>query len=642
MPQSLIPASLSLAEDGTPWSERYGDIYHSADGGPGQARQVFLQGNDLPDRWRGKKRFVILETGFGTGLNFLATWAAWCDDPQRPGKLHFLSVEKHPFHARDLATLHGRWPEFAALSHRLLDQWPTLTPGFHRLEFEAGRLVLTLVFGDASTCLPQLRARLDAIYLDGFSPSKNPDLWSPDLFKRLGRLACPGATVATWSVAAPVRQGLEGAGFSTEKRPGFGHKREMLVGRFTPKPWQMPSVAATPPADRRAIVIGAGLAGTACCERLASRGWQVTLIDRHAGPAQEASGNLAGIVMPLVSRDDNIASRLSRAAYLHGLRHWRHLSDDVPDPSWSACGVLQLARDARHEQVQRALAEEMGYPPEYVRFLDKQAAGRQVGQPLPFGGWLFTQGGWAHPPAICALNLKRAGENTHYRFGKTVAKLERASGCWRALDEADALIAEAPVVILASGAEATCLGQAQALPLQSIRGQVSLVPEERLAGLPLALCREGYATPAVHGYHAIGASYDVEDGDPLPRLEDNAGNLARLGRLLPGLAPGIDPSGLNARVGFRAVPPDRLPLVGALPDAAACRDSAITQLREIPRHDGLYAALGYASRGLVWGSLMAELLASTIEGEPLPIEAVLVDAVDPARFLLKQTRRRGL
>jgi tRNA 5-methylaminomethyl-2-thiouridine biosynthesis bifunctional protein len=660
-----------MAEDGTPWSEAYGDIYHSADGGPGQAQHVFLEGNGLPWRWRGKGNFVILETGFGTGLNFLTTWAAWRQDNQRPRRLHYLSVEKHPFRGDDLTRLHARWPEFADLALKLRQAWPTLTPGFHRLAFEANGIVLTLLLGDAEVLLPQLQARLDAIYLDGFSPAKNPDLWSPALFKRLARMANPGATVATWSVAGEVRRCLEAVGFSTARRPGFGHKREMLAGCFKPKPWQASPATPSSPRVRRAIVIGAGLAGTACCERLASRGWQTTLIDRHPGPAQEASGNLAGVVMPLVSRDDNIASRLSRAAYLYTLRHWQTLESGrsrkggnpgevdwmpacagmtnpgLPDtaeahPRWSSCGVLQLARDAHHESVQRALVAEMGFPEEFVSFLSQEAAEAQVGHSLPYGGWLFRQGGWTHPPGICQANLEQAGHRVGFRLGVNIARLTRDGGQWQAFDADGELIAAAPVVIIASGADAAQLDQTRHLPLQRIRGQVSLIPDGRLPPLPLALCREGYATPATQGFHAVGASYDVDDDDPIPRREDNAGNLARLERLLPGAAGHLDPASLDARVGFRAVPPDRLPMVGALPDHDAALASAATQLKDLPRHDGLYAALGYASRGLVWASLMAELLASQITGEPLPIERDLADAVDPGRFLLKRTRRAGL
>ncbi len=234
MPSPLELASLIFAEDGTPISLTYGDVYHSAAGGHAQAKHVFMAGNGLPERWQRASRFVILETGFGLGINFLATWMAWVNDPERCAQLHFISLEKHPFTADDLACAHRALPEFAALSDELVAHWPSrdsLQAGEQRIALWEGRVILHLEFGDAVEALPKLEAEVDAIYLDGFSPARNPDLWSPELCRSLHRLARPGATLATWSVAGAVRRALSEAGFIVEKRPGFADKRQMLVGR---------------------------------------------------------------------------------------------------------------------------------------------------------------------------------------------------------------------------------------------------------------------------------------------------------------------------------------------------------------------------------------------------------------------------
>ncbi|MGA8052157.1 MAG: tRNA (5-methylaminomethyl-2-thiouridine)(34)-methyltransferase MnmD, partial [Burkholderiales bacterium] len=201
MPAPLVPAALAFAPDGTPYSREYGDPYHSAAGGPAQARHVFLGGNGLPGRWAGRRLFTVLETGFGLGLNFLVTWAAWREDPMRCERLHFVSLEKHPFRGPDLERAHAGYPELAPLSAQLRAAWPLLVPGTHRLEFDHGRVVLTLAFADVAAALPQLRAAADAIYLDGFAPAKNPEMWSRAAMKALGRRAASGATAATWSAA---------------------------------------------------------------------------------------------------------------------------------------------------------------------------------------------------------------------------------------------------------------------------------------------------------------------------------------------------------------------------------------------------------------------------------------------------------
>ena len=232
MPLSIAPARLCYNADGLPVSEAYADVYHSAAGAHAQARHVFLAGNGLPQRWQGRESLVILETGFGLGINFLATWLAWREDPMRCQTLQFISFEKHPFDAADLVRAQSAWPEFAPLSEQLQGHWPALDAGCHDLVFEGGRVVLTLHFGDARDALPTLDAAVDAFYLDGFSPAKNPDLWSSALCLALARLAKRGATLATWSVAGGVRRALAAAGFKVLRRPGFAGKRQMLTGRY--------------------------------------------------------------------------------------------------------------------------------------------------------------------------------------------------------------------------------------------------------------------------------------------------------------------------------------------------------------------------------------------------------------------------
>ena len=220
-------------------SESYGDVYHSSSGGHAQARHVFLAGNGLPERWQGAAQFTILETGFGLGVNFLATWLAWANDSRACQSLQFVSLEKHPFTAADLAIAHAAWPEFSELAAQLHEQWPPLTAGEHRLELAGGRLILRLVFDDAIAALEGMTGQevgADAFYLDGFSPAKNPELWSPVMCRLLARQAHPHATLATWSVAGSVRRALAAAGFSVEKSPGFASKRQMLTGVYTGQP----------------------------------------------------------------------------------------------------------------------------------------------------------------------------------------------------------------------------------------------------------------------------------------------------------------------------------------------------------------------------------------------------------------------
>lgn len=618
MSAPLIPARLAFNAEGTPYSREFDDLYHSADGGAAQVHHVFLGGNGLPERWRGAHRFTILETGFGFGLSFLATWDAWREDPARPARLHYVSVEKHPFTAQDLAVLHAPHAGFAALSEELRSAWPLLVPGVHRLEFENGRVVLTLAFGDAAELVPQLRLAADAIYLDGFAPAKNPDMWSPELLKSVARLATPGATAATWSVAAEVRVGLRAAGFAAEKRRGFARKSEMLVAHFVPA--RALRRAPAQPGERSAVVVGAGIAGAAVCERLAARGWEVTLAERHLEPALEASGNHAGAFHPVISPDDSYMARLTRAAFTFLLEHWRQFDAIGAAPEWRRCGVLQLARDRREDAAQRAALAALGLPLAFAQRLDRAQASACAGVGVAAGGLWFAEGGWIRPRSFARALIARSRART--RYGREAAALERAGARWIVRDREGEVLAEAGAVVLANAADALRLAPSPHIRLRRVRGQLTYLPP--IQGLRAVLLRGGMVLPAVDGISVTGASFDLEDADASVRTESHEGNLERLQNIIPGAAAGLDPASLQGRTAFRSVARDRLPLIGALEGL-----------------QGLYGAFAYGSRGLLWAGLGAELLASLMDGEPLPVESALAEALAPGRFALRASRRAG-
>lgn len=633
----IEPARPAHAADGTPMSPRYGDVYHSADSGPGQARHVFVGGNALPGRWAARDSFTILETGFGLGVNFLATWETWRRDPARPRRLHFIAIEKHPFLRGDLAALLGAYPEWGELARELVDRWPPPLAGTHRRVFDAGGVALTVVFDDAASALARLEARADAIYLDGFAPSRNPDMWTGEVLRRVARLAAPGATCATWSTARAVRDGLAAAGFALEVRPGFGHKREMLVGRLEPRGADAAQARGRARGERHAIVVGAGLAGAAATHSLTSRGWRITLVDAAPRPAAGASSLHAGCFHPLVARDDSLLARLTRAAFLHALDAWRELERRGHPIAWARCGLLQLSRKAGDEAALHAAIDELGLPATFVEAVDASEGSRRIGWPIDRAGAWFPEGGWAKAPSIVRAQLDEAMASAGSTFlpARRVHALAKTADGWRALAEGGATIAEASVVVLANAADIARLAPLGA-PIRSVRGQASYVPASLLAAPKAVLIGNGYVLPDVDGTIVVGSSYDVESCDPNPTVEAHAGNLARLAALAGPATAGLDAAGLDGGVGFRAVVADRLPVVGPLPDAAAhARGEG-----EIPAMDGLYAIGAFASRGLTWSALAGEILACSVAGEPAPVEIDLARAVDPGRFL-RRARRRG-
>ena len=602
---ALTPARFELDAQAALYSTLYGDVYASANGAFAQAVHVFLRGNQLPQRWRAARTFVIVETGFGAGVNFLAAWEAWHSTAPPGARLHYISVEKHPFLRDDLARVWFRWPHCKALAQQLLANYPLPLAGFHRLHLNSGRVVLTLLFGDVVDVLPELEARADAFFLDGFAPAKNPQMWSERVFSQLARLAAPGATAATYTVAAAVREGLQRAGFSVRKAPGFGNKQEMLCAHFEAR--RAATLDRRPPAS--AIVIGAGLAGSACATQLTARGVDIEVIERHASPATEASGNPAGLLMPAFSLDWNLPTRLTVCAFLYALRRLPPLLGR----GWFQTGVLQLARDDAHLMRHQRIIERYRLPPALVQIVDADEASILAGQRVAGPGWWLPSAGWADPAQVCRADLAGA----RCTFGRHVARLRRQRDeVWEALDETGAVLGRAPLVILANAHGAAALLGEAAPPLSVTRGQVSLMPQTVGTGLRAPVCREGYVTPAVDDVHCVGASYQVGSDDLSTHLEDHVGNLQRLERLLPGYATGVDASRLSGRVALRAVASDRIPLLGP------CRQDA----------DGLFACVGLASRGLAYAPLLAETLACMISGEPLPVERTLAARLSPTRF----------
>lgn len=624
-------ARLEWAADGTPISSSYDDVYHSTEGGLAQTRHVFIAGNALPQRWQGRKHFCILETGFGLGLNFLATWQAWRNDPARCEGLHFISTELHPFRREDLAHLHARWPELADMAAQLQAAWPPLTAGFHHLLLDGGRVMLTLLFGDANSTLPQLAGSADAFYLDGFAPQKNPRLWSPALLQTLSQHAAPGATLASWCVAGEVRTALREQGWTLRKRPGYAHKWQMLTARRAEAVADgPPHAAAMAPTD--AIIIGAGIAGCSLAEALARRGWQLTLLEQNAAAAQAASGNPAGLLHPMLARDDNLAARFSRAAYLYSLRLLSRLDPEAG--FWQASGMLQVAEDAADTEKLRTSCRTL--PADYAAWVEQDEASRRAGLPLAAGGVWFPQGAWVQPPALCKALLEAAGAGVQTRYGCTVHALRHQDGRWQALDADGRVLASARHLILANAAAASTLLPELTLTLRGIRGQLSYLPDAALAGLDTALCGAGYAIRNGSAQAIIGASFVEDDSDTALRATEHADNLRKLRQLLPGFAHQPDPATLPGRVSFRAASHDRLPLVGTLPQVQLREQDTLAGL---PRQAGLHILAGFGARGLSWAPLAAEVLAAQLAAECLPLEQPLVRALDPARFHLRTIRR---
>ena len=641
---SIVPAPLQRDAHGVPFSTEYGDVYHPRAGALTQAHHVFIGGNGLPARWQGRKSFVVLEAGFGLGNNFLATWQAWRDDAQRCERLVFLSIEQHPLQRANLRAAHQGSP-LAELADRLVDAWPPLTHNLHHLEFEHGRVQLLLAFGDVQDWLPELRASVDAFYLDGFAPARNPAMWDRRVCNALGRLAAPGATLATWSAASALRADLTSAGFEVRLAAGTGGKRDITLATFAPRFDPHPVVAprSTEPAQRRALIVGAGLAGCAAARALAEQGWESCLVERRERIAAEASGNPAGLFHGIVNADDGVHARFNRAASFAAYAAVE-VAVGTHGAAGSTAGLLRLEHDSSLAAMNATLAA-LGLPPDYVRALDATAAAALCGVAVPSPAWFYPAAGWVDPGALARSFIERAGAATTVRHGVEVHAIRRVGERWEALDDSGRVIDAAPVLVLANAAAVTRFLSTLQLPLATVRGQLSWMAasEAPAATTRLPIAGAGYLLPPSNGRIFFGATSASNDPDPDVRAEDHRFNLAQLERLT-GWPLHIDTSRLGGRTAWRCMTPDRLPVVGAAPALDSSVRAGATrhdQVRYVAREPGLFVFTALGSRGITWSALGAEVLAAAISAATAPLEASLLDAIDPARFAVRAWRGAG-
>ncbi|WP_028451327.1 bifunctional tRNA (5-methylaminomethyl-2-thiouridine)(34)-methyltransferase MnmD/FAD-dependent 5-carboxymethylaminomethyl-2-thiouridine(34) oxidoreductase MnmC [Chitinilyticum aquatile] len=625
-------APLEFSPEGIPYSSQFDDIYHSRGGGLAQAREVFMAGNGLPQAWQGRTHFTVLETGFGQGLSFLATWQAWKADPARSQRLHFVSVEQYPFRRDDLALLHAHYPEIAAFSAELCAAWPWLTEGIHRIELAEGRVILTLVLGNASQWLPELQLAADAIYLDGFAPDKNPGLWCPAIYRQLRRLAHDQTTLATYTVAGHVRRGLADAGFAVERIQGFAGKRQMLRGQSAQGPRWRSSLRQEAPA-RSAVIVGAGMAGASAAWQLARRGWEVSVLEAGDTIAGGSSGNHVGLMHPTFSRDDNLQARLTRAGCEQTLQALALLEHAGTPVAHGRPGHLQIAKTPEQDALFAEIAAELQLPGELAHHLDQQTGSQLSGQGISAGGLFYKASCWIHPPGLCTALLHHPGITVH--TGCRVAGMKREDGVWLLSGDAGEILTRSETVILANATAAAQLCPQAGLPLTDSRRVVTRIAASRLDAPEYALSGPGYLTPGYQGLRCAGAA-EVRDGDVAAAARKN---LQELRKLLPRIV--LDDDMIyDWRDCSRPASPDRLPLIGQLP-APHAQTGPAHQLWQLARLPGLYGALGFGSRGLTWAILAGDLLGCLLNGEPLPLERKLLDAVDPGRFALRQFRKQA-
>ncbi|HET8801908.1 MAG TPA: bifunctional tRNA (5-methylaminomethyl-2-thiouridine)(34)-methyltransferase MnmD/FAD-dependent 5-carboxymethylaminomethyl-2-thiouridine(34) oxidoreductase MnmC [Marinobacter sp.] len=610
LPPAIEPAEL-VWHDGVPESVRFGDIYFSRDNGLEEARYVFIGQNRLPERFQSVPEagsFVVAESGFGTGLNFLATSLVWLQQaPDNHSTLHFISAERFPLTREDLTRALSLWPDLQPLAGELINQYPPLTRGAHRLVLAGGRIRLTLYFGDVAEAWAQLGFHADAWFLDGFAPSRNPGMWSEQTIGQIRAHSKPGTTLATFTAVGQVRRALATTGFQMWKAPGYGRKRDMLAGRL---PFDAPLPETSPPGREPApvAVLGAGIAGCLLARNLAERGWPVVLIDAASGPGRAASGNRQGATYVKLAVDHGPQSELALSALTFCQRHYRPYRDQY----WHPTGLLQLAWSDKEADRQNRFLARNRYPEDILQPVSRAEAERLTGVALPSGGLWFPGGGWLQPGELCET-LSHHPRITRL-FDFTVQEITPDAGLWRidGGDQQEAIRVQ-HLVICAGHLTPNLLPEPGEFRFKAIRGQVTHLPQASLSTPPAAvICGSRYLNPGRNGVSVTGATFDLHSDQPEPLAASNVENLRELARMLPGILVAEAGSALSeeagqGRVGFRCTTHDYQPVAGPL------------QSSQGETVAGVYLLTGLGSKGLTYAPLLAELVADQVTGQPAPL-----------------------
>lgn len=643
--------------EGVPLSKTFGDFYSSLTDGIAESRYVFLDGNKLAERilQHYEPCLTIAETGFGTGTNLLCTLALLDQlATQTTLAVHFISTELYPVTYSDLLLALAAQPQFSRYTEQLLVQYPPVIQGMHRFIFDGGRFYLTLCIGDAAQCLQHINTKVDIWYLDGFSPAKNPDMWSNKLFQQMARLSRKNTSLATYAAASFVRKGLTQQGFDITKRAGFGKKRDMLTGQFnldTPsQPNSTPPWFVSPESKKptTAIIIGAGLAGCCMAEALARRGIKVQLIEQQQNICQEASGNRQGALYAKLPTLPTIGGELHLCGLEYTLRLLK-IYGCLDNNTASQCGVLQLALSAKESNRQHAITTGGYYSNDVVSLVSATEASEIAGSRIDHQALYFPRAGWVYPKGFCEALIKH--ESIDLALSTNITSLKQTEDLrWCVTDQHNQQHT-ADIVVVASAAHAKNFDHLKHLPIKPIRGQVSSVKADSTTQrLKTVVCGEGYVSPPLEDTYSFGATFDLHDQSPDLREEDHQSNLSMLSTAIPDFVKSLPPiNEWHGKVGYRCSTPDYLPIAGPAPifneyieRYAKLRNDKNWRFKNQtpPLHCGLYVNVGHGSKGLITAPLAAEYLASSICGEPSPLPEHMSYALHPARFIIKSLIRR--
>ena len=664
-------AKVSFNDDGTPFSAEFDDIYFDSNQGCSQSVQVFVEANNIPHVWQdhSEDSFVIVETGFGTGLNFLLTLDRFVKFKQQSNSaltLHFISTEKFPLTKNDLATALALWPEYAKYSSELLSHYDLqeeqLTVSFADIDVS-----LTILFSDSTKALASLnipgQGLVDCFYLDGFSPVKNPEMWNKGLFLQLARIAKKNATLATFTVAGIVRRGLEDVGFKVSKlahdkadiqnNERLAEKSQSLTATFKGlrkgKPLTGFKVREKVESSKHATIIGGGLASACVALALAKKGIQVTLLCKDENLAQGASSNAIGAIYPLLHQNKDTISNFYQLGFERSLTLYQDLLAQGYKFSHGFNGLIEVSYKDALVKRQAVFAKNQVWPENLIQAITAQQVNDISGVEVNHPGLYMPRAGWVCPPEVVNA-ITQAAIDT----GKVKVKTKRTLVAIKALENDRWLITtqkgqkqerkQVQNLILCTGADSLQIDTLNDLPLSIVRGQVSqMKTNENINNLKTVLCHKGYLTPVNNSVHCIGATFDKDDADLSSRSIDDTYNIEMLARCLGDIGHWTDEDVIASKARLRCCTPDHLPVVGRLPEidlhkqyyAHLSKDKNCHYQQVAPLKNGLYVLTGLGARGLCSAPLLAAILAAEICNEDYPVDEEMLFNLSPNRFVIR-------
>ena len=648
--------------DGQPYSELFDDIYYSSNeaediSGESEFQHVFFKHNALPERWQGRNNFVIAELGFGSGLNCILTireWLKYCAKCKEEKTLHYVAIEKYPLSAEAIVELISRYAELKPLCDELVENYPPAIETTHIRRLFDNRVVIHFKFMDAYNALAENKLNVDAWFLDGFSPAKNPAMWSQELFLCIAQNSSYGATCSTDTSAGLVKRNLQKAGFVVKKVSGYGKKRDMLVAelpveelnntttpslKYKDKPWFEPPLQKAA-AIKNATIVGAGIAGLSLAHALVQRGWDVTIVNNHGDSKKQASANPAPIVYPRLSINNDVDTEYYIAAYCYALYVFKSLQKKSQRRFWFDDGLLQLMDKKRIRQI----INKFQFNCDFISIaegLDNESVAKKEGKAIVN----YASAGVVLPAILSDILQNECGDKLNI-INAEVTNINYDGKKWQCLGGSQ-LIQESEILVIANGMAINDLALSLKFPLEVIRGQVVELNESQASHqIKKTLNAEVHITPAIYRKHYLGATYTRNSWNTEVSQKDNRALLESLNKIYPDIFKEDDVS--KTWVGFRTMSKDRVPIVGAVADVSFFNKEyadiglgSTTKIYPPASYlNGLYISAAHGSRGFTSSFLSAEIVASFISGEPDPVSKRVIDYLSPSRFIVNNLKRR--